>query len=69
MTRYESCVGARIILRLKRPNPELGRLFFPAYFRSYDIIILYNLYCGFFWRVPEPFRSILEYARVVQASR
>ena len=37
MTRYESCVGARIILRLKRPNPELGRLFFPAYFRSYDI--------------------------------
>ena len=37
MTRYESCVGARIILILKRPNPELGRLFFPAYFRSYDI--------------------------------
>ena len=26
-------------------------------------------YCGFFWRVPEPYRSILAYARVVQASR
>ena len=48
MTRYESCVGARIILILKRPNPEVGRLFFPAYFRSYDMYrVPHGVTCAF----------------------
>ena len=61
MTRYESCVGARIILSLKRPNSDLGRIFIPGYRFSYDILYVdpIQLHHAFLQKILNFTRSVI----------